>query len=213
MAQIESGATSDLATVDPTSKALRVSLYDTNGIPVHQYPTGSYALSIGLGRFTVLTTTGSIFAMRNASTRTIYIRKFHVWVSFDGTAAASTQIFSIRRFSTATPSGGTTLTLPAAAVKKNNAMSDSALTDARHATITSGTSPLTVTSVVFEQALARFTLNRNAGVIQALDFKFFDKPADQVVLAANEGIDIHITNTAVVGDAIVGTVEWDEVTI
>ena len=207
MAIITSGASADTLTIDPISKAARTTLYDSSGNEIYRYPTGSYSLDFVLGRFTAAMTGGSVFAMRNGATRTIYIRKINLWVSFDGVAAASTQIFNFRRFGAATPSGGTPIL--ASIIKKDNAMAASAIADARY--VITGTTPLTVTSVIFEQPFCRSSLNRNSGAIANYGWKFFDKPADQFVLAANEGIDLLISVTAVVGDVVVGNIEWDEI--
>lgn len=189
----------------------QVTQYDASGNELFPVPTYSYLMELAIGRFTGAVTTGAVFAFRNGASKTLYIRRIVVSMCFDGTAAASTQFLQIKRFNTAAYGGGSALTLPAVAVKRNSSMGDSTLSDVRVATI-SGTSPLTVGSVVLENSIASVTCQRQVNAVNTVNLTWFgahNKHSLQV--APNEGLAFIIANTAVVGDSIGGMIEWDEV--
>src|SRR5579859_81632 len=144
MAIIQSGASSDQLTIDPTSKAAHVTAFDSAGNEIDKPSVGSYLAQINV-RQTAATALGNVvWAMRNpvGSTITAYIRHLNLTVAFDGTAAAATTVrYELERFSAATPTGGTALTI----VKKRNSYGASGITDIRF--LDTG---LTTTGLVFE---------------------------------------------------------------
>jgi hypothetical protein len=184
----------------------RVVPVDTYGNEINAKPTGSYMINIKNGQLTGIITTGAIWAMRNGATLSMYIRRIHLFASFAGTVAATTALYELMRFNTATPSGGSAYLNP---IKKRNTYGASTLADARY--INSGTSPLTVTSVVFESPFASLACPRQlaASNVLLLDYTAC-KPSDILVLAPNEGLAISIPASAVVGDSISGVIEWEE---
>lgn len=204
MAQIQSGATSDLMTVDPTSKAARVTQYDTSGNTVfYAAPVGAYLLPIQVRQTAATSAASTIWAMRNSTTISVYIKKIVVNTSFDGTPAASTGAYNFLRFNTATPTTGTALTV----VKKSNSYGASNVTDARF--LDTG---LSVTSVVFETSFMQVGVARQNGSTQVMQ-SIFDLSGyrnQPFILAPSEGLCIQLNVTAVIGDSIAGYVEWDE---
>lgn len=183
---------------------------DNKGKFLYPAVEGRYMVDIGLGRFTGLVTAGAVFAMRNLLTnnnKLIAIHKIHLRLGFAGTAAASSQIITLRRFNAATHSGGIAVSLPTGAVKNHINMPESVLLDARYATI-SGTSPLTETSVIYEPVFDTFMIPRNNGA--PAEHLWVAEVGDNIFLHPGEGLAVSITQTAVVGDIIVGNVEWDE---
>src|SRR3990167_1796754 len=127
MAIIKSGATTDELTVDPTSKAARVTLYDSSGNELQKPPAGGYLLPIRV-RQTAATASGTVWSMRALTAgKKVYVRRIVVNCMFDGTAAASTSQYNLLRFRTATPTAGTALTV----VKRDTADPTSIVTDAR----------------------------------------------------------------------------------
>lgn len=188
----------------------KMTLYDSLGNEVFAPPpNAAYALDVAVGRITGAITTGKIFTMRNNTTRPMYIRRIALMAAFDGTAAATTQIYQLMRFTTATPSGGTSVSLPGGAIKKDSSKGNSTLLAANY--INSGTSPLTVTSVIFESAFASLNCQRQVGANQMLFMDWYNTPpGDIFILGVSEGLAINIVNTAVVGDSLSGTIEWDE---
>lgn len=190
---------------------MKVQVVDSKNKFLYPAPDGRYMLDLVLGRFTGLVTAGAIFAMRNqvsaSNNKVLAIHKVHLRFAFAGTAAATTQLVTLRRFSTATHSGGNALTLPTDAVKNHSNMPNSILLDARYADIT-GTAPLTETSVVYESSFDRFSLPRN--VAASVEHTWNAEVGDAIFIHPGEGLAISVVNTAVVGDTIVGNVEWDE---
>jgi len=213
--QVVSGVDATLLTVDPTSKAARATLYDSAGNELRPIPTAAYLLAIINGRQTVVATAaGTFFAMRNnTSGRTIFIRRIILAVGFDGTAAATSSRWELARFSNATPSGGTAITLPAGAVKKRSSYANSNLLDARWITGTAG--GLTMTSVVMETAFDSVGVPRGtSGTSIVYVREFGDAGAeknDRFELLTGEGLAINAGVTGVVGDSFQGSVEWDEI--
>lgn len=82
MAIIKSGASSDQLTIDATSKAARVTLYDTAGRAVH--PAAAYGIS---STFTPAATPNNLVIIEGSSTKTIVV--WCMWIYTQTTAAGS----------------------------------------------------------------------------------------------------------------------------
>ena len=97
MAIIKSGATTDQLTIDPTSKAARVSLYDTSGRPLNT------AATYGISSFhTPPATPNNLVIIEGSATKTI--RVYEMWIYTQNTAAGSQQFF-LKKYSTAATGG------------------------------------------------------------------------------------------------------------
>lgn len=92
MAIIKSGASTDLLTVDPTSKASRVTLYDSTGRETSFGFLKTYAAS---AIFTPPATPTDMVKITGSATKTIKIVSFRITTT--NTAAGSQQFFLIRR--------------------------------------------------------------------------------------------------------------------
>lgn len=92
MAVIKSGASTDQLTVDVTSKAARVTLYDTAGRPISSSAT--YGIS---SFFTPVATPNNLVIIAGSATKTI--RVFEMWIFTQTTAAGSAQFF-LKKYST-----------------------------------------------------------------------------------------------------------------
>lgn len=206
MAVIQSGASSDQLSIGPTSKAARVTLYDGAGNEIHATPTGSYILPFRIIQSAATAANLMVWAMRNGATKTVRIRKIKGSITFAGTAAAATQIgYDFRRFTAATPTGGTVL-VP---FKKRTGDPASSVADARF--VDTG---LTTTGITFENAFANINLPASVtGTVGtfAYDFINTNEKFSAYELAANEGLGILLTVTAIIGQAISGYVEYDEI--
>lgn len=207
MALIQSGATADLLTVDPTSKAARVTLYDNAGNEVLKPPTGAYVLPVSVTQSAATAANSTVWAMRYVTgSLTAKIRRIRLAVGFNGTAAAATSVaYHLCRFSTATPTGGTAIGV----IKKRNSYAGSVVTDARF--LDTG---LTVAGVVFETPFAQMSIPVSVtGVINPWEVDFVDvgDRFDEFALVAGEGLAIRLDVVAVAGQIISGYVEWDEV--
>lgn len=207
MAYIESGVGSaEKLTVDPTSKAARVTLYDSAGNKLLlDTPTGAYMLPVNIRQSAATAANATVWAMRNGATKVMSIRRLRLAMMFDGTAAATTTLkYTIQRFSAATPTAGTALTV----IKKRSSYGASTVADARF--LDTG---LTTTSVTFEtdaHILALPISVTSGNAFYDIQFGRANEPYGDFELAVNEGLCIRLLNTAVVGQGLVGGVEWDE---
>lgn len=205
MAVIQSGASSDLWTIDGTSKAGRVTLYDPAGNEIFQRPpTGAYVLPINIRQTAATAANQLVWAMRLVtSSRRVYIRQIVLACAFDGTAAASTSRYGISRCATATATGGTAIPV----IKKRSNYSTSDVTDARF--LDTG---LTIAGMTFETAAFIVGCPRGAsGASVPFVFGTDDGTAfSSFELASGEGLGIGLSSAAVVGDSLVGWVAWDE---
>jgi hypothetical protein len=133
-------------------------------------------------------------------------------VAFDGTAVASTQIFSFRRSLFGTVTGGQAGITPGNIVKKAKIGAVPSTTlDIRWADFTT-TTALGVAALSFELGtFCKCILNRNAGAISRFTWDFTQTLADRLILVNGEGIVLGQDNAAVVGDSLSLTVEWEEI--
>lgn len=106
MAVIKSGATSDQLTIDPTSKAARVTLYDPEG-NVLSKKVATYSAALGLTN--TAAGTGVFLSIQGSSTKTVRVHKV-VITGTVATAAVYGSVVCNKRISSVT-SGGTATTL------------------------------------------------------------------------------------------------------
>lgn len=119
--QLLSGASADLLTVDPTSKAARVTLYNPDGSLVYPgtAPVVYRATSLMMALGTLAS--GSCIASLenpNASGKNVYLTRVSVVAGFSGTAAATNMGFGVSR-STGTGAAGTGSKATTAIAKRN----------------------------------------------------------------------------------------------
>lgn len=204
--EIKSGASADKLTIDPTSKAARVTLYNSLGEEQSEAGELAFYLPVYIRQTTTTgagTATGTVWAMRNGATKVIELKKFMLTLGFDGTAAAATsRSYSIARFSAAAPTGGTSIL--ANIVKQSTAQTASTIADARY--LDTG---LTPGAMVFEAPFATIEIPISVtGGVVPFNIDFGDKYPK---LLANEGICIYLEQTATAGQTISGMIQWDEV--
>jgi hypothetical protein len=92
MAIIKSGATSDLLTIDPISKAARATLYDATGREVSPQSKATYAAA---ATFTPPATPTDIISINGSATKNV--RVISVYVTTTTTAAGSIQLYLAKR--------------------------------------------------------------------------------------------------------------------
>ncbi len=206
---IISGAGTDVLTVDPTSKAGRVTPYDSLGAEINAAPIGCYCLPIRIVQSAASVAGVTVWAMRlvNTSTKKVKIKKIHLAIGFaGGTATVTVSEYDLVRFSAATPTLGTAITV----VKKKSSYGASDVTDARF--LDTG---LTTTGITFETAFAMVGCGRNLGAVQNFGVDFSsgggNRDFEAFELRAGEGFAIRLGIVAVIGDYIEGFVTWDEV--
>jgi len=134
----------------------------------------------------------------------VHVTKMYIVVSFDGTAAATTSSYVVEKFDTATMTGGVAIT---AAKKTENTLATE-VTDIRD--ILAGTG-LTDTSVNLLGELANIGCPRGA-TGQAVPYVFTNLCylQNRGDVVQGEGLAITLDDTAVIGDALRGFVEWTE---
>lgn len=107
MAQIVSGASSDILTIDPTSKAARITWYGTDGTPSTNI--GKQTFMAATAAFTPPATPTDIWSITGSATKTVRLLRLG-WSNTQTTAGVNTW-FVIKRSSVNTGGSPTTLTL------------------------------------------------------------------------------------------------------
>lgn len=210
MAQIQSGATTDLWTVDPTSKAGRITLYDSSGNELIKKPSaGSYVANILIRQSATTAANTMVWSIFNTSS-TIFnrIRALRLLMMFDQTAtAATTKAYYLQRIATAVPSGGTAITPTKKRSGDTGAVADIRFADTGYTTTSMTTVaspfckiavPISVTAVIAPMPMPLHVMG--------------ERLFSPIELGQNEGIGIFLNETAAIGQGIAGYVEFDETT-
>lgn len=191
---------SDQLSIDSVSKAARVTSYKTDGTSVYAPYIGAYCTKLEIIPTTLASGT-TYFSMINLGAKSVHIQRILMNTSFIGIAAATRSIFEISRFSTATPSTGTTQM----SIKKNNNYPASNVTDIRF-----NAGGLTTTNVVFEAPFTLIGVSSQLSYQITLDFQYLEEADNRFVLAPGEGLCIRANTAIVSGAAILGQIDWDE---
>lgn len=192
------------ASTDGSGNTITSTLGTTKrALDVVQVPMAAnkYAVPISLRQTATTAANATVFAMRNpaASAKTIYIEEFSLNISFDAATPLGRQTlgYDFCRFSAATPTGGTSLTV----IKMDNASSATAVTDVRF--LDTG---LTTTSVVFETPF--HTLN--VAAVSGVSATSMIEVTIPLVLAPGEGFCVRLDVAALVGQGLNGSIMWSE---
>jgi len=207
---IISGGSVDLWTIDPASKAGRVTLYDGNGLPLTGMGTDTARGGLNvLVRQTAATAAGaSVWAVRNThATKRLYITRIVMQLSFDGTGAATLMRYEwIKGTGNTALSGGAVVT---PAIFQTD-LTQSVAVDAR--ILDTG---LTVTGVTFGASIWTGTQGRltpaatvqaAGGFLEILEWPTAIELKQNEVLALRNGP----TNVSVIGDSVFGSVRFVE---
>jgi hypothetical protein len=199
--EIKSGATTDLLTIDPTSKAARVTNYKTDGTLLHDEFIAEYMVSASILTTAALATTVGLFTIRNGATRTMKLKEVSIISAFCGTAAATAFQLGCDRFTagSTTPTGGTAITVFPA---ENSGMSASTVADCRVCLAGTG---ISLTGVTKSGTLAITAIPRSV-TGASLSFAF-DK---DIELLPNEGLVFYPYATGVIGDTFAINLYWGE---
>jgi hypothetical protein len=204
--QLISGASSDILTIDPASKAARVTLYGPDGEP--RAFISNRDRGIADVRVQQSATTGApavVWAIRSVTTaRVVYVSKLWLQLYQSGTGAATelwyelikgTGCTGISNGSTVTPLRKRTLLVnPDVEVK----VLDTGLT----------LTGVTLGSAFFNCLWPRITHSATATANSASNPFVLDFGDEPIELALNEVLAIRTVNTAVVGDGIIGGCEF-----
>lgn len=182
--------------ITSTAETSKQSLDVTVVAPAASY----YSLPVNIRQTAATAANATVFAMRNAaaSTKTVYIEDIELLMAFDvGTPLTrSLQRYDLVRFSAATPTAGTALTV----VMMDSAAAATQVTDARF--VDTG---LTTTSVSFGTAFATISCPATDATTS-----HFHRSGIALKLAAGEGFCIRLTVAAVVGQSLSGCITWSE---
>lgn len=208
MAQIQSGASADLLTVDPTFKAARVSLRPPE-------VTGAYRLSMRTGNTAAATAAGILAAFRYAGTGVAIVQSvriaLHVVTAYtQGSIAYS--LWNTRSYTVIEPTGATAATLTGNNAKLRTSM---ATTSALFSIATTGTmTGGTGTDDAIGMAGVCFDLPNAVRGQPAQDLFNINLSSYPLVFSQNEGFRIR-NDTAYAAAGVSNlqvTIEWAEAT-
>lgn len=210
-AKIDSGVTgtTDQLTVDPTSNAARVTLYDAAGREVIKKPTtNGFLAHILIRQSTGTTQPKLIWSLFNPTPGSIFrVRRIVYNFHFDGTATASGANYNWFRTAFGAPTGGTTIT---PTQKKTGSASTA---DVRF--LDTGLTQTVNASV--GDAFIKLNWSENT-TAQMYPFSWpleyqMKRLNSAIELQFNEGIGLFlVVNNAIAGAGFSGFVEWDETT-
>ena len=193
---VNNGAT-DLS--GPSILLLAQSLAPFSTTPIAVLPL-YYSLNVNIRQSAATAANTTVWAMRNdaASVKQIMIEQILLNMSFDaGTPLGrSLQRYEIRRFNTATPTGGTSITV----IPMDSLSPATTVTDARQ--VDTG---LTVTSIVFENIMDIISCPATDQTVVPIRRDFVP-----IKLAAGEGLAIRLNVASVVGQGLCGRITWSE---
>lgn len=158
-----------------------------------------YSLPVNVRQTAATASGATVWAMRNATgaTITVNIERIELSVTFDGTVASGiTARYDLIRFSGATPTGGTALTV----TQLYSGDTASQLADARF--LDTG---LTTTGMVFNPPMAVIGCPAALGAMARYTLQ-----GPVLSLGPGEGLCIRTNTTTAIGIAIFGQVVWSE---
>lgn len=199
MATLKSGASSDQLTIDPTSKAARVTLYDEDGNNLS--PRDTYRASTA-AVFAAAAGTAPFFALYGSATKTIKIKRI-VISGVTLTAVAYLNI-NIGKYSTAI-TGGTATALTQTPLDSNSPAATPSLVNVYTAAPTAGTK---VGDVSTRRHLGQATTAAAAGIPEEIIFDFNDFPV--VLRGTTQGIAAYFTGAPASAVSMALTVVWSE---
>lgn len=203
MAVIKSGASSDQLTVDATSKAARVTLYNTDGTANGEKAT--YRASTIIPLVAAVTVNVPIFNIIGSATRTVTVKR--ITVSGMTLTAVGYFAINVEKLSTAS-TGGTSTTLVATSLDSNNA----AVTAVVKAYTVAPTKGTLVGTIASWRALWQATVAAAAGVTDYFTFNFGDMRETKGVILRGVAQELALTFPIVLASA--GTlsvdIEWTE---
>lgn len=203
MAVIKSGVSSDNLTIDATSKAARVTLYNTDGTANGEKQT--YRASTIIPLVAAVTVNVPIFNIIGSATKTITVKR----ITVSGMTLTAVGYFTINceKLSTAS-TGGTSTALALVPLDSNNAVA-TATVRAYTAAPTKGTLVGTIASW---RALWQATVAVAAGVTDYFTFNFGDMRETKGVILRGATQELALTFPVVLASA--GTlsidIEWTE---
>lgn len=204
---IISGVSSDVLTIDPISKAARVTLYDPAGNALLRNNVFSGAAAFMVKQSTTTGAGAVVFGLHNPhASKIVHIQNIQVRCFFDGVAAATLMNYEIIKATSVTAfSAGTAIT-PVTKITGQSAIAVARFLD----------TGLTTTGITAVQVLGNILMGRvtmTATNFQSTQeiWEFSALQKLPIQLAQNEILAIRQVVASVAGDRIIGTVDWNEV--
>ncbi len=207
MATIKSGASSDVLTIDPVSKAGRVTLYDATGRELSPHSKKTYSAS---ATFTPAATPNDLMTIFGSASRTV--RVISLKFGATNTAAGSQQYFLHKK--SALPTGGVHVLAAMVPLDSNNGGATATMVGHYTTDPTAGTSLGTINTVrVASPAPVPASF---AGIVQSATYEML--PVDPWGMAQPvtlrgiaEGLAVNFNDVALVaGQTHLYTVVWTE---
>lgn len=204
MAVVQSGADTTQLTIDATSKAARVTLYDVNGYYRGQKATYRAATN---GTFAPgASTTKSFFAIFGSSTKKITVQRIRL-TSMASSGSSSNRLV-LRKSWTGAPTGGTATTLTQVPLDSNFAAGSANIVKVWTAEPT--TDITSFTNIGSVKTVSNTTTTLLMGDVD-YDFRHFGGhgPNGIVLNGVREGLVLAFLNSVTI-TAVCVTVEWTE---
>lgn len=202
MAEIKSGVDSTKLTIDSTSKAARVTLYDARGNLMGQKAT--YAASTSVKTAVAVGTT-PIFALFGSATKTIRVQRLLIAATVGTTAVYGDLIIFLR---TASITGGTKTDLTQVATDQNNAAPTANICGIYTAAPTAGTGGGPIASLL-QYCPVTGTPALGPGIFD-FDWRERWETEAPVLRGVAQGIEAAFGTTTTNAPTITATVWWTE---
>lgn len=201
--ETKSGASADLLTVDPVSKAARVTIYNTDGTSNSEKQT--YRASTIIPLVAAVTVNVPIFNIIGSATKTITVKR----ITVSGMTLTAVGYFTINVEKLSTASTGGTSTTPAAVPLDSTNAPATAVVRAYTAAPTKGTLVGTIASW---RALWQATVAAAAGVTDYFTFNFGDMRETKGVILRGVAQELALTFPVVLASAgtLAVDIEWTE---
>lgn len=204
MAVIKSGATSDQLTVDPTSKAARVTLYNNDG--TYNGEKATYRASTIIPFVPAVTINIPWFLIEGSATKTVIVKR--IAVSGATLTAVAYLAVNVVKFSTAA-SGGTATSAPLVPVDSTFPASTAAFVKYYTAVPTAGT---IVGNIATNRSLFQATTAAAAGLPRDFVFDFGDMPETKgiVLRGVTQGLGLIWPVAPATTVTLAVDIEWTE---
>lgn len=165
-----------------------------------------YSVGVAIRQSAATVASSLVWSLLNTSlTKTLFIRRITMNVLFDGTGAPSSALYNMGRHRTGTPTGG--VATPAALRDDKNPASQTLVQ-----VLDTGITPVATPDAA--KILAMSVPRGTSGGSCYYNFEWPTLPdegdGDGISIAPGVGLGIYLGAIAVIGDGLVGSVEWDE---
>ena len=200
---LSSGASSDVLTIDPTSKAARVTLYDTSGNILNQKATYRAATT---ALFAAVAGTAPFFALYGSGTKTVRVQR--VLIAGINSATLGVDRVNLAKYSTAI-TGGTPTALTLVPSDSNSSSSTVSLCNVYTAAPTAGAK---VGDIASRAILAKSTTTADGSLFAEMvfDFRIVGESSAVVLRGITQGVALYFNVAPAAAANVQLEVEWTE---